>query len=90
MGKREPVTKEDVRDLLNEFWVQVLEPNLVTKSELQSELSIVKNELKAEIQEVKAEVKENRRQINDLKLDTPTQKEFDDLKQKVESYHPVL
>ena len=29
------------------------------------------------------------RQINDLKYDTPTQKEFEDLKTRVDKYHPL-
>jgi peptidoglycan hydrolase CwlO-like protein len=33
--------------------------------------------------------KDLQRQINDLKYDTPTQKEFDNLKRKVDKYHPL-
>ena len=33
--------------------------------------------------------KDLQRQISDLKLDTPTQKEFDTLKSKVDKYHPL-
>jgi hypothetical protein len=33
--------------------------------------------------------KDLQRQIGDLKLDTPTQKEFDTLKSKVDKYHPL-
>ncbi len=38
--------------------------------------------------ELKKEIRENRRNISNLKLDKPTRKEFEDLKSKVESYHP--
>ena len=34
------------------------------------------------------EIKENRRNISNLKLDTATRKEMDDLKERVDSYHP--
>jgi uncharacterized membrane-anchored protein YhcB (DUF1043 family) len=33
--------------------------------------------------------KDLQRQISDLKYDTPTQKEFDTLKDKVDKYHPL-
>jgi uncharacterized membrane-anchored protein YhcB (DUF1043 family) len=33
--------------------------------------------------------KDLQRQISDLKYDTPTQKEFDTLKSKVDKYHPL-
>jgi cell division protein FtsB len=33
--------------------------------------------------------KDLQRQINDLKYDIPTQKEFDTLKSKVDKYHPL-
>ncbi len=33
--------------------------------------------------------KDLQRQIGDLKYDTPTQKEFDTLKSKVDKYHPL-
>ena len=33
--------------------------------------------------------KDLQRQVNDLKYDTPTQKDFDTLKSKVDKYHPL-
>ena len=33
--------------------------------------------------------KDLQRQISDLKYDTPTQKEFDTLKSRVDKYHPL-
>ncbi len=47
------------------------------------------NKVETELHEVKTEVKFMHQDINDLKADTPTQKEFDTLKAKVDLYHPT-
>jgi hypothetical protein len=39
--------------------------------------------------EIEAGQKDLQRQIGDLKYNTPTQKEFDTLKDKVDKYHPL-
>jgi archaellum component FlaC len=39
--------------------------------------------------QVRGDIQDIKRDINDLKADTPTQKEFDELKTKVEHHHPI-
>jgi archaellum component FlaC len=39
--------------------------------------------------QVRGDIQDIKRDINDLKADTPTQKEFDELKAKVERHHPI-
>lgn len=78
-----------------EFWDEVLEPVIATKDdvqELKGEMGELKSdvgELKSDVGELKAGQRELKRQINDLKVDTPTQKEFEELKTKVERHHPA-
>ena len=42
------------------------------------------------IDKLEAGQKDLQRQIGDLKYDTPTEKEFDTLKGKVDKYHPLV
>ena len=46
-------------------------------------------ELKNDIHEINNDTTNIKRQINDLKVDTPTQKEFNELKDKVDKYLPL-
>lgn len=39
--------------------------------------------------ELKKEIRENRRNISNLKLDKPTRKEFEELRSRVDRYHPL-
>ena len=77
MDDDKPVTRKD----LTQFSDAILNgvEGMITK--VRGDIGQVKDELKTEI-------KENRRQINDLNIDTPTRKEFDNLKERVETFHP--
>ena len=60
------------------------------RSELKADIGGVESSLKNEIAKNRKEIRENRRQISGLKHDTPTRKEFDELSEKVDRYHPVV
>lgn len=49
----------------------------------------LRNEMRAGFNELKAGQSNMKRQLNDLKDDTPTRKEFDGLKAKVDRYQPL-
>lgn len=83
MADEKPLTKKDLLEVLHDFWKDVALPEFQkVRNELRKEIGSVRDELKAEI-------RENRRQINNLKADTPTRKEFDELKVKVDRHHPT-
>lgn len=60
------------------------------RSELKADIGGVESSLKNEIAKNRKEIRENRRQIGGLKHDTPTRKEFDELKGEVNRYHSVV
>ena len=73
------ITREAVQDELAKYHVGQVKPEL---EELRKELISAINKLLAGQQEIK-------RQLNDLKADAPTQKEFEELKSKVDRHHPT-
>jgi hypothetical protein len=79
--EQKPATKKDLVELSEAILNGVGE--MISNSEVK-----LKKEIKENRSELKAEIQENRRQINSLKLDTPTRKEFNDLKNKVDRHLP--
>lgn len=68
------------------FWEQVLEPNLATKIELKEAVESLENK-------IDNQTKQNYREIQGLKAnlsDTPTRKEFNKLEAKVNLHHPTI
>ena len=85
MAKDTPLTKEELVSELAEFYVDLVKPDMK---------KIVKkiDGVEKELVELKAEVVGNSRRIDDLKTDiadTPSRKEFNQLKTKVDRYHPT-
>ncbi len=78
-------TKKLIQDELAIFYTEHLEPTLATKDELQD----LRKEMKSGFNKLEVGHKDLQRQINDLKVDTPTQKEFDELKTRIARYHPI-
>jgi prefoldin subunit 5 len=52
-------------------------------------LKEIKKTLRRELEPMKTDIKDVRRQLTDLKVDTPTRREFEDLKSRVDTYHPL-
>ncbi|KAA3642034.1 MAG: hypothetical protein DWQ07_25910 [Chloroflexi bacterium] len=92
MDDDKPITRKD----LSQFSDAILNgvEVMVTKvsDDLRGEIAQVRDELKEEISGVRNELstglKNVEREINDLKVDTPTRKEFDDLRERVDRFHP--
>lgn len=99
MASDKPITKKDLVDSL-----QVALKNLSTKKNVfemisQSNEAVLKGvekmvvDLRGELHKVRDELKAGQRdlqrQITDLNKDTPTQKEFDQLQDKVYQHHPA-
>ena len=85
MAKDTPLTKEELVSELAEFYVDLVKPDMK---------KIVKkiDGVEKELVELKEEVVGNSRRIDDLKTDiadTPSRKEFNQLKTKVDRYHPT-
>ena len=97
MAKDKPLTKDELISELAEFYVGHVEPGVqrIIKKEIggvKKELAGVKKEMRQGFTELKAEVVGNSRRIDDLKTDiadTPSRKEFNAVKAKVERYHPT-
>lgn len=91
----EPVT----RGMLNEAVDAILKGMDKIAKELKSEIEGVRselkgtrNELKGEMQELKVEVRYLKDDMNGLKAefsDTPSRREFNELKARVDKYHPL-
>ena len=72
-----------------DFWVQVLEPNLATKVELKEAVTGLENK----IDKNSNLIRQNHREIQGIKADlsnTPTRKEFNKLEAKVNLHHPTV
>ena len=70
------LTKNDLLDVLAEFYADMIKP----------EFESLGNRLETKIDNTKIELQG---QIDSLKWDTPTKKEFNDLKSKVDRHHPT-
>lgn len=59
---------------------------------VKKDVSVLKKDvgvLKKDVGTLKTDMGDVKRQLTDLKTDTPTQKEFDTLKARVNRYHPL-
>ncbi|MCI0558947.1 MAG: hypothetical protein MN733_10660 [Nitrososphaera sp.] len=84
----EPVT----RGMLNEAVDAILKGMDKIAGELRSEIRETRSELKGEVQELKVEVRYLKDDIDGLKADlsdTPSRREFNELKARVDKYHPL-
>lgn len=52
-------------------------------------LKDIKETIRDELEPLKTDIRDVRRQLTDLKLDTPARKEFTALKGRVDTYHPL-
>ena len=59
------------------------------RSETKEGFKALQAEMQAGFAQLKGGQQDLQPQINDLKADTPTQKEVDDLKARVDKYHPA-
>ena len=72
------VTNESLKEALSDVVELILEG-----------MDKIYRELKNDIHEIKNDTTNIKRQLNDLKVDTPTQKEFNELKEKVDKFIPL-
>lgn len=73
MADENSLTKKDILNLLHDLWTDVAYP------QVQEMVTNVRDELVAG-------QKNLQRQISELKSDTPSRKEFEDLKNKMDQY----
>ncbi len=89
MPKLPSITKNDVQDIVSgaaEHIVTILGKRI---DKVENRLDGVETKLdgvETRLGKVETEIKFMHQDINDLKADTPTQKEFNQLKQKVDRY----
>ena len=96
MPKTKPI-QEIVQDELTRFFLGYLKPEFkaVRKELRQGQKQLLQNQkdLKTyankRFDEATADRQDMIRQLSDLKMDTPTRQEFNDLKSRVNRYHPV-
>ena len=101
MPNNKPATKKDVVNIVekafDKFSSKVLAPSFVkvekritgAESRLNKRIDDLNEEVKDESKKLQREIKENRKSINHLATNTPTRKEFGELKSRVDHHHPT-
>ncbi len=99
MAGNKPLTKKDIegvfRSVLKEYptkkdmFQMVSQSNDAVISGVEKMMDGLRDEMHRGFDELKSGQRDLQRQINDLKADTPTMKEFTELKEKVYYHHPA-
>ena len=94
-----PLTKKDLESVLSNILKDVPTKKDVFEMVIQSSEAVIsgvekmidglRDETKMGFSELKSGHRDLQRQVSDLKTDTPTKKEFEELRSKVYGHHPL-
>lgn len=96
MVDKQPLTKKDLLEVLKEMPTEksvdkiVIDASHTVLEGVGVLLKELREEMNSRFDKLETGHKELQRQINDLKCDTPTKKEFKELEDRVGKYHPVV
>jgi len=86
MSENKPVTKKELNKTLNKTLSEFSDAILAGVEKM---IGNLRKDMNRGFDELKTGQRDLQRQINDLKADTPTMKEFRELKEKVYYHHPA-